>query len=61
MFKTKIEIAHEILLHQLELGTAFDFVGADGYYGNDINFGNIINNLGLIFMLDIHTDQPVYL
>ncbi len=61
MFKTKIEIAHEILLHQLELGTVFDFVGADGYYGNDINFGNIINNLGLIYMLDIHTDQPVYL
>jgi SRSO17 transposase len=61
MFKTKIEIAHQILLHQLELGTEFDFVGADGYYGNDMNFGTIINRLGLIYMLDIHTDQPVYL
>jgi SRSO17 transposase len=60
-FKTKIELAHDILLHQLDLGTVFDFVGADGYYGNDTNFGNIINRLGLIYMLDIHTDQPVYI
>ncbi len=61
IFKTKIEIACDILLHQLELGTVFDFVSADGYYGNDINFGSMINRLGLIYMLDIHNDQPVYL
>lgn len=60
-FKTKIEIAREMILHQLELRTAFDFVGADGYYGNDINFGTFINDLGLIYMLDIHSDQPIYL
>jgi SRSO17 transposase len=61
VFKTKLEIAYDMLLHQLELGTVFDFVGADGYYGNDINFGSKINNLGLVYMLDIHSDQPVYL
>lgn len=61
IFRTKLEIAYDMLLHQLELGTVFDFVGADGYYGNDINFGSKINNLGLIYMLDIHSDQPVYL
>ena len=60
-FKTKLEIAYDILLHQLELGTVFDFIGADGYYGNDINFGSKINGLGLVYMLDIHSDQPVYL
>jgi len=60
-FKTKIEIAYDILLHQLELRTVFDFVGADGYYGNDINFGSMINRLGITYMLDIHSDQPVYL
>jgi SRSO17 transposase len=61
VFKTKLEIAYDMLLHQLGLGTAFDFIGADGYYGNDINFGTKINKLGLIYMLDIHSDQPVYL
>lgn len=61
IFKTKIEIAYEILKHQIELGTDFDFIGADGYYGNNINFGNKINDLGLVYMLDIHSDQPIYL
>ena len=61
VFKTKLEIAYDILLHQLELGAVFDFIGADGYYGNDINFGSKINSLGLVYMLDIHSDQPVYL
>ncbi len=61
VFKTKLEIAYDMLLHQIEMGTVFDFVSADGYYGNDINFGSKINNLGLVYMLDIHSDQPVYL
>ncbi|MBN1184984.1 MAG: IS701 family transposase [Bacteroidales bacterium] len=61
VFKTKLELAYDILLHQCELGTIFDFVSADGYYGNDLNFGSKINNLGLLYMLDIHRDQPVYL
>lgn len=61
VFKTKLEIAYDILLHQIGLGTEFDFVSADGYYGNDINFGSRIGNLGLVYMLDIHRDQPVYL
>jgi len=61
VFKTKLELAYDMLVHQIELGTAFDFVSADGYYGNDLDFGTKINNLGLVYMLDIHRDQPVYL
>jgi SRSO17 transposase len=61
VFKTKLELAYDILLHQLELGTVFEFVSADGYYGNDLNFGSKINDLGLVYMLDIHRDQPIYL
>ena len=29
IFKTKIEIAYEILKHQIELGTDFDFIGTE--------------------------------
>jgi SRSO17 transposase len=61
MFKTKLDIAHEIILHQLEIGTSFDFISADGYYGNDVSFAEKIDNLGKIYMLDIHSDQPVFL
>ncbi len=60
-FKTKLEIAYEIILHQMELGVQFDYVGADGYYGNDTNFASKIDQLGLLYMLDIHSDQPIYL
>ena len=60
-FKTKLDIAHEIILHQLEIGTSFDFISADGYYGNDVSFAEKIDTLGKIYMLDIHRDQPVFL
>lgn len=60
-FKTKLDIAYEIILHQVALGTAFDFISADGYYGNDVSFGERIDNLGKIYMLDVHSDQPVFL
>lgn len=60
-FKTKLDIAWEIIQHQLELGTSFDFVGADGYYGNDVNFASKIDKAGLLYMLDIHSDQPIFL
>lgn len=61
VFKTKIEIAYDIILHQMELGVQFDYVGADGYYGNDTHFASKIDKLGLLYMLDIHSDQPIYL
>jgi SRSO17 transposase len=60
-FKTKLEIAWDIIQHQLVLGTSFDFVGADGYYGNDVSFASKIEKAGLLYMVDIHSDQPVYL
>lgn len=60
-FKTKIDLAYEMIVHQLELGTSFDYVGADGLYGNDYNLARKVDLLGLIYMFDIHNDQPVYL
>jgi SRSO17 transposase len=60
-FKTKQELAADIIKHQLAMGTAFDYVGADGLYGNDAAFAREINNMGLVYMLDIHSDQQVFL
>lgn len=60
-FKTKIELAHEIILHQKELGTSFDFIGGDGFYGNDPELASKIEDLGYLYMLDIHKDQQVFL
>ncbi len=60
-FKTKIELAIEIIMHQKELGIDFDYVGADGLYGNDANFASEIDRLGYLYMLDIHSNQNIYL
>jgi SRSO17 transposase len=59
-YKTKIELAFDMVSHQVELGTRFDYVGADGLYGNSYWFQDELNKLGLLFVLDIHRDQHVY-
>jgi len=61
MFKTKLELAEEIICHQRENGILFDFVTADGYYGNDADLAQAIDNKGYLYMLDIHADQEIYL
>ena len=60
-FKPKWEIAIDIVKHQKELGTDFDYVGGDGYYGNSIELAEAIEDLGLVYMLDIHSNLIVYL
>jgi hypothetical protein len=61
VFKTKQELAVDIIKHQLSMGIVFDFVGADGLYGNDAAFAREIDKLGLVYMLDIHSDQQIYM
>ncbi len=61
IFKTKWEIAIDIVKHQKGLGANFDYVGGDGYYGNSIELAESIEGLGLVYMLDIHSNLTVYL
>lgn len=60
-FRSKLELAADIVSHQKEQGIVFDFVTADGYYGNDASFARTIENLGSVYMLDIHSDAEIYL
>jgi len=61
VFRSKLELAAEIVSHQKEQGIVFDFITADGYYGNDASFARAIENLGSVYMLDIHFDAEIYL
>jgi SRSO17 transposase len=61
VFKTKLELALDIIHQQIQNGISFDYIGADGYYGNDANLARAIDQLGYIYMLDIHSDQKIYL
>jgi len=55
IFKMKWEIGIDIIEHQRALGSSFDYVGADGYYGNSIEFAEAIEANGYVYMLDIHS------
>jgi len=60
-FKPKWEIAIDIIGHQKEMGIEFDYVGGDGYYGNSIELTEAIEDMGFVYMLDIHSNLTVYL
>ena len=59
-FKTKLELALDIIRQQVENGISFDYIGGDGYYGNDANLARAIDQMGYLYMLDIHSDQKIF-
>lgn len=61
VFKTKLELAADIIQHQVSLGISFDFISADGYYGNDAGLARWIDGMGLVYMLDVHSNQSIFL
>jgi len=61
VYKSKPQLALEMVKRQLELGNQIDFVGGDGLYGNDYSLMNGLDELGLTGVLDVHEDQYVFL
>jgi len=59
-YQSKPQLALQIIQRQLSSGTRFDFVGADGLYGNDYSLQQSLDDLGVLFMLEVHKDQYVY-
>lgn len=59
--KTKPELALEIVRRQRQLGVRFDFVSADGLYGNSMSFCQTLDDDQETFILHIHSDKLVYL
>jgi SRSO17 transposase len=59
--KTKPELAIEIVRRQRALGVRFDYVCADGLYGNNSVFCRTLDNDGETFVLHVHADQFIYL
>lgn len=56
---TKIDIAYDIIKRQAQLKVKFDYIVADGLYGNDVNFLNNLNDNGHSFMMYVHKDYKV--
>lgn len=61
VFKTKQQIALELIDQQVNKGTRFDFISVDALYGADQEFTDALDQRGLIIMGDIRSNQNIFL
>ena len=59
-YQSKPQLALAMIKRQLASGTRFDYVAADGLYGNDYGLQQSLDELSVLFMLEVHKDQYVY-
>lgn len=60
VYKTKLVLALEMITHQIEIGTKFDYVAGDGLYGNNYALIEALDKKGITAIFDIHKDQHIY-
>jgi len=60
-FRTKTQLAHEMVRDARARGIRFAWLGFDGGYGKEPDFLNALEDDGEIFMADVHKDQTIYL
>lgn len=61
VFKTKQELGLEMIKQHVEDGVHFDYINGDGLYGNGYQFSKGIDALGKKYVLDVHSNQTIYL
>lgn len=60
-FKTKSELALDIVHHARSIGVRYAWVGIDGGYGKEPLFLKALDDEGEQFVADVHKDQSFYL
>lgn len=60
IFKTKQELALNIINHQISLGTKFDYIGGDAYYGADQKLTDAIDQMAIPFLMDVRENQHIF-
>jgi SRSO17 transposase len=60
-FKTKVELALEMVEQARQQQLNYHWLGADAFYGNDFKFRAELDNMGEMYMVDIHKDTTIYL
>jgi SRSO17 transposase len=59
-FKTKLDHALDMVKQARENKINYSWVGADALYGNDFDFRESLDELGEIYMVDIHKDTTIF-
>lgn len=60
-FKTKPELALDMIKQDVARGVSFDWIGGDGLYGHNTKLCDGLDGLGLFFVMDVHKDEKVFL
>jgi len=61
VFKTKPQLALEMIKSDKKLGVQFDWIGGDGLYGHNTELTHGLDAEGLFYVLDVHKDELFYL
>ncbi len=61
VFKTKPQLAIELIRQDIERGVKFDWIGGDGLYGHSSELCDAIDELEQFFVLDVHKDEKIFL
>lgn len=60
-YKTKPELALDMIKQDLMRGVSFDWIGGDGLYGHNTKLCDGLDELRLFFVMDVHKDEKVFL
>lgn len=60
-YKTKPELALDMIKQDIARGVCFDWIGGDGLYGHNTKLCDGLDELALFFVLDVHKDEKVFL
>jgi len=61
VFKSKADLAFEMVVQARQNGVRFRWVGVDGGYGKEPAFLRRLEDYGEVFVADVHKDQQIYL
>jgi SRSO17 transposase len=60
-YKTKPELALDMIKQDIARGVCFDWIGGDGLYGHNTKLCDGLDEMGLFFVMDVHKDETVFL
>lgn len=60
-YKSKLDIAREIVEHQAAIGVSFDWITADSFYGRDLSLAQAFDGLGKYFVMEVPSSRKIFL
>lgn len=60
IYKTKPELALDMIDEDVKRGVKFDWIGGDGLYGHNFQLAKGLDQRNLFYVLDVHKDELIF-